>query len=55
MEERKQSIGEDATSKETLEDLEENESANDDSDDSDVPSPDGAFDEDDELNHADPV
>ena len=54
MEERKQSIDKDATSKETLEDLEENESVND-SDDNDLPSPDGAFDEDDELNNADPV
>lgn len=55
MEERKQSIGKDATSKETLEDLEENESVSDESDDDDLPSPDGAFDEDDELNNADPV
>jgi hypothetical protein len=52
--ERKESIGQDATSKETLEDLEENEaSVNDDSDD--VPSPDGALDDSDELKNADPV
>ena len=46
---------EDATSKETLEDLEENVALNDELDDIDLPSPDGAFDEDDELNNADPV
>ena len=52
--ERKESSGKDATSKETVEDLEENEpSVNDDSDD--VPSPDGAFDDSDELKNADPV
>lgn len=56
MEERKESIGKDATSKDTLEDLEENEaSANDESDDDDLPSPDGAFDDSDELKDADPV
>jgi hypothetical protein len=44
----------DATSKETLEDLEESEVVSD-SDDSDGPSPDGAFDEDDELEKADPI
>jgi hypothetical protein len=54
--ERKESIGKDATSKETLEDLEENEkSASDKSDKSNVPSPDGSFDESDELKDADPV
>ena len=54
--ERKESIGKDATSKETLEDLEENESGvSDESDDSDLPSPDGALDESDELKDADPV
>ena len=52
--ERKESIGKDATSKETVEDLEENEpSVNVDSDD--VPSPDGALDDSDELKNADPV
>jgi hypothetical protein len=54
--ERKESIGKDATSKETLEDLEKNEeSVSDKSDESKLPSPDGAFDEQDELNNADPV
>ena len=54
--ERKESIGKDATSKETLEDLEENEaSVKDESDDTNLPSPDGAFDEPDELKGADPV
>jgi len=54
--ERKESIGKDATSKETLEDLEENEeSVSDESDKSNVPSPDGSFDESDELKDADPV
>ena len=44
--ERKESIGKDATSKETLEDLEENQaSVKDESDDTSVPSPDGTFDE----------
>lgn len=50
------SIGKDATSDETLEDLEENEMLDDDeSDDSDLASPDGAFDDADELEDADPV
>lgn len=54
--ERKESIGKDATSKETLEDLEENEtSVNDESDDTNVPSPDGTLDESDELKDADPM
>jgi len=54
--ERKESIGKDATSKETLKDLEDNEaSVNDTSDDSDMPSPDGAFDDPDALKDADPV
>ena len=53
---RKESIGKDATSKETLEDLEENEqSVTDNSDDDDMPSPDGAFDESDELKEAEPI
>ena len=53
--ERKESIGKDATSKETLEDVEDNEAATDESDDGSVPSPDGALDESDELKSADPV
>jgi len=54
--ERKESIGKDATSKETLKDLEDNEAAvKDMSDDADVPSPDGAFDDSDEKKDADPV
>jgi hypothetical protein len=53
--ERKESIGKEATSKETLEDLEENEVDVDESDDSDLPSPDGAFDEPKELKDADPL
>ena len=54
--ERKESIGKDATSKETLQDLEENEVAvSDTSDDAEMPSPDGAFDDSDELKDADPV
>jgi hypothetical protein len=54
--ERKESIGKDATSKETLKDLEENEAGvSDTSDDSEMPSPDGAFDDSDELKKADPV
>lgn len=54
--ERKESIGKDATSKETLKDLEENEAAvTDTSDDSEMPSPDGAFDDSEEKKAADPV
>ena len=54
--ERKESIGKDATSKETLQDIEENEAAvTDTSDDSEMPSPDGALDESDEMKDADPV
>jgi hypothetical protein len=54
--ERKESIGKDATSKETLEDLEKNEkSVGDKFDEANLPSPDGAFDEPDELKDADPV
>jgi hypothetical protein len=52
--EREESI-KDATSKETVKDLEENEASNEDSDESNMPSPDGAFDEDDELKDADAV
>ena len=54
--ERKESIGKDATSKETLKDLEENEgSVTDTTDDAEMPSPDGAFDDSEELKDADPV
>ena len=54
--ERKESIGKDATSKETLKDLEENEAAmTDTSDDAEMPSPDGAFDDSGELKEADPL
>lgn len=53
---RKDSISKDATSKETLEDLEENEEdSTDKSDADDLPSPDGAFDDADELKDADPL
>jgi len=56
MMERKESIGKDATSKETLEDLEEKEKMlPNDSDDASLPSPDGAFDQEGELEDADPV
>jgi hypothetical protein len=44
---------EDATSKETLEDLEDETTV--DTDETDGPSPDGAFDEPDELKKANPV
>ena len=54
--ERKESIGKDATSKETLKDLEDNEaSVTDTSDNAEMPSPDGAFDDSDELEDADPA
>ena len=54
--ERKESIGKEATSKETLKDLEENQkSVSNDSGDSQLPSPDGAFDESDDLKDADPA
>ena len=53
--ERKESIGKDATSKETLKDLEEKEaSVKDTSDDAEMPSPDGAFDDAEGLKEADP-
>lgn len=52
---RKDSIGKEATSKETLEDLEENEVNVDESSDADLPSPDGSFDDSDELKDADPL
>ncbi len=54
--EREKSIGKDATSKETLEDLEENQaSVKDQSDKTELPSPDGAFDDPEALKDADPV
>ena len=54
--ERKESIGKDATSKDTLKDVEDNEATvTETSDDSEMPSPDGAFDDSDELEDADPV
>jgi hypothetical protein len=54
--ERKESIGKDATSKETVEDLDENEaSVSDESERTDLPSPDGSFDGPDELKDADPM
>ena len=53
--ERKESIRKEATSKKTVEDLEENEELTDESDDAGLPSPDGAFDDADELKKADPV
>jgi len=53
--ERKESIGKEATSKETVEDLEENEEITKELDDSSLPSPDGDFDESDALKDADPV
>ena len=50
------SIGKNATSKDTLKDLEENEaSVADTSDDSEMPSPDGAFDDPEAMKDADPV
>ena len=52
---RKESIGKEATSKETLEDLEENEVDVDESDDTDLPSPDGAFDDSDDQSDVDPM
>jgi hypothetical protein len=46
---------EDATSKETLADLERQGPVDTDTDDTDGPSPDGEFDEEDELKDADPI
>ena len=46
---------EDATSDETLEDIEESEANTGDTDDSDGPSPDGTLDEPEELQDADPM
>jgi hypothetical protein len=49
-------IDSDATSKETLEDLEKNEKKSDpESDESQTPSPDGVFDESDETKDAGPM
>lgn len=45
----------DATSKETLEDIEDSEADTDDTGDEDGPSPDGALDEPKELHDADPM
>ena len=45
---------EDATSKDTLQDIEES-STDTDADETDGPSPDGALDEPDELHNADPM
>ena len=53
--EREEAIKKDATSKETLEDLEENEKVTDESDDSTLPSPDGSFDEPKKQSDADPM
>lgn len=55
MMEREEAIKKDATSKETLEDLEENEKVSDESNESTLPSPDGAFDEPKEQSDADPM
>ena len=55
MMEREDAIKKDATSKETLEDLEENEKVTDKPDKSKLPSPDGAFDEPKEQRDADPM
>ncbi len=53
--ERKESIGKEATSKKTLEDVEENEVDVKEHDGADLPSPDGAFDDSDALKDADPL
>lgn len=53
--EREDAIKKDATSKETLEDLEENEKVTDKPGKSTLPSPDGAFDEPKEQSDADPM
>lgn len=54
--ERKESIEKDATSKQTVEDLEKNEDISTvDADKSNLPSPDGTLDEPGELKDADPV
>ena len=53
--ERKESIEKDATSKKTLEDLEESEDLSTVDDDAGLPSPDGALDQPGELKEAGPV
>lgn len=53
--ERKEPIGKDATSKETLEDLEENEATVDETGDEELPSPDGQFDDAKGQGQADPM
>jgi hypothetical protein len=53
--EREESIGKNATSKETLKDVEEDAISNESSPDEDLPSPDGAFDQPGELKDADPI
>ena len=53
--ERKESIGKNATSKETLEDLEENESSVENINDEELPSPDGQFDQPNEEHQSDPM
>jgi len=45
----------DATSKDTLEDIEKSEADTDNANDADGPSPDGTLDEPDELHDADPM
>ena len=45
----------DATSKETLHDIEDSEADTGDTDEADGPSPDGALDEPEELHNADPM
>lgn len=53
--ERKKSIEKDPTSKKTVEDLEENEDLSPENSWENLPSPDGAFDDEEELKEADPV
>ena len=53
--ERKESIGKEATSKKTVEDLEDDEEVTTELDDKNVPSPDGAFDDSDELHNTNPM
>lgn len=53
--EREELIKKDATSKETLEEVEEKEVVTEESDESSLPSPDGAFDEPKEQKEADPM
>lgn len=53
--ERKESISKEATSKQTTEDLEKQEATTGAVDSDDLPSPDGEFDEPEELKDADPL